>query len=141
VRLVEGLRDVQRLLHVQPKLLGTHFLKRSQVERQRRSLAHALGLDGHHLRADGRAHAFVRLLRDGLLQAAPGVVGATRRRRPVGHEGLAGMSQQHLDRPERHGDEARDLAVAVHDELQRRRLHATDRQHAGIAGLAPEHSE
>jgi hypothetical protein len=35
----------------------------------------------------------------------------------------------------------RDLAVAVHHELERRGLHAPDRQHAVVAGLPPEHGE
>ncbi len=44
VPLVQRLGNVQRLLHVQTQLLGAYLLQRAQVERQRRSFAHPLGL-------------------------------------------------------------------------------------------------
>ncbi|MCY1523362.1 hypothetical protein D9M68_582580 [compost metagenome] len=51
------------------------------------------------------------------------------------------MRKRNLDGPERYADEARDLAITIDDQLQRRRLHAAHRQHAGIAGLAPQQCE
>jgi len=43
--------------------------------------------------------------------------------------------------PERHGDKARDLAITVHHQLERRRLHPPDRQHAAVAGLPAQQRE
>ncbi|MNV46500.1 hypothetical protein D3C71_1383340 [compost metagenome] len=102
VRLVQRLGNVQRLLHVEAQLLGAHLLQRAQVERQRRPFAHALRLDRHHLGAAGGAHAVGGLLGDRLLQATASIVNTTLRRRPTCDEGLAGMGQRDLDRPERH---------------------------------------
>ena len=51
------------------------------------------------------------------------------------------MRQRDIDGPERHGDEAGNLAVAIHHQLQRRRLHPAYRQHAGVASLASEQRE
>ncbi len=118
-----------------------NLLKRSQVEQQRRAFAHALCLDRHHLRAARSADLLYGLLGDGLLQAAAGVVGAAIGRNPLRGESLAARGQGHVDGPERHRLEGRDLAVAVHDELQGRRLDAADGQHAVVAGLTPEHRE
>ena len=83
----------------------------------------------------GRAQALDGLLRHRLLQAAARIVGAALRRRPACDEGLSCMRKRDLDGPERYADESRDLAITIDDQLQRRRLHAPHRQHAGIAGL------
>jgi len=141
VRLVQGLGNLQGFLHVQPKLLGTHLLQGAQVEQQRRTFAHAFGLDRHHLGTAGCADLLRGLLSDGLLHASAGGVGAAFGRNPLRAESLAACGQGHVDGPKRHRPESRDLAVAVHHELERRGLDAPDRQHAVIACLPPQHRE
>jgi len=91
VRLVQRLRDVQRLLHIEAELTRTHFLQGAQVERQRRCLAHALGVHRHDLRIACRANAIRSLLRHRLLKAATRCIRAAFGRHPVRDEGLAGM--------------------------------------------------
>ena len=91
VRLVQRLRDVQRLLHVEAQLLGAHLLQRAQVERQRRCLAHALGVHRHDLRIACGANAIRSLLRHRLLKAATRCIGAAFGRYPARGEGPAGM--------------------------------------------------
>ena len=141
MRLVQGLSDLQRLLHVQPKLLGAHLLQGAQVEQQRRAFAHALGLDRHHLGTARGADLLRGLLCDGLLQAAAGVVGAGIGCHPLRGERLTACGQGHVDGPVGHGLEGRDLSVAVYHEFERRGLYTPDRQHAVVAGLPPEHGE
>ena len=64
---LKRLRDVERLLHLEAELTRTHFLQGAQIERQRRCLAHALGLHRHDLRIAYRAKAIHSLLRHRLL--------------------------------------------------------------------------
>ena len=111
-------------MNIQPKLFGTDLLQGAQVEQQRRAFTHVFGLDKHHLSATRSADLLRGLLGNRLLQAAASVVGAAIGRNPLRAESLSTRRQGHVDGPERHRLEGRDLAVAVHDELQGRRLHA-----------------
>jgi hypothetical protein len=91
---------------------------------QRRAFAHALGFHRQHL-GIAAAHALGSLLRHRLLQAAAVL--------PSGGIQLATKDWPAWDSSTsmaQNGDESRDLAITVHDQLERRRLHAPDRQHA-----------
>ena len=65
--------------------------KLAQVERQRRCLAHALGVHRHDLRIACRANAIRGLLGHRLLKAATRCIRAAFGRYPARGEGLAGM--------------------------------------------------
>ena len=124
-------------LHVEAQLFGTHLL---QVPRSNGSggpsRTRSVSTDSTWAAPVARRRS-AACCATGCCRQRPGVVGAALRRRPACDEGLACMRQRHLDGPERRGDEPRDLAITVHDQLERRRLHAPDRQHAVVAGLAP----
>ncbi|CRQ94006.1 hypothetical protein PAERUG_P52_2_London_26_VIM_2_02_13_04594 [Pseudomonas aeruginosa] len=141
VRLVQGLGNLQGFLHVQPKLLGTHFLQGAQVERQRRAFADTLSLHRHDVGTARSADLLHGLLCDRLPQAAACVVGARIGWNPLRGESRTACEQGHGDGPVWYGHEARDLAVAVHNELERRGLYAADRQHAVVTRLSPQHRE
>ena len=140
MRLIQRLGDVQRLLHVRPNCLEhtSCSVPRSNGSggpSRTRSVSTdtTWALPAARMRSNS-------LLGNRLLQAAAGVVSTTLRRRPTCDEGLAGIRQRDLDGPERHRDKG-NLAVAIHHQLQRRRLHPANRQHAGVAGLASEQRE
>src|SRR5690606_34409246 len=87
--LVQGLGDLQCLLHVQSKLLRTDLLERPQIEQQRRAFAHTLSLDRHYLSTTSGPDLLCSLLCDGLLKAATCVVSTAIGCNPLRRERLS----------------------------------------------------
>ncbi|MCY1431404.1 hypothetical protein D9M71_473710 [compost metagenome] len=141
VRLVQGLGNVQRLLHVQSELPRAHFLQRAQVEWQRWAFAHALDVDAVDLRGAGLSEAPERILRGSFVDTTSNRIADCGRGLPTRVKADPVLLQLDIDGPEGLRHKARDRSVALNHQAQGRRLHAAHRQQTIEAGAAAEQRE